>query len=214
MSVHVKICGITDAETANVAARFGARWLGFVFFEASPRDLTLQEAVKMRSKLPKGVERVGLFVDAPFSRVEAAVDALDLDYVQLHGFEYPSDAKRIRDELGVSVIKAYGIREESDLNQAEQFHDVTHLSLYDAKPPRGATRPGGNAISFPWEIMKSRELEKPWLLAGGLNPENVQEAIEASGALAVDVSSGVESELGVKSPEKIEAFLKAAKAAR
>ncbi|UTW55216.1 phosphoribosylanthranilate isomerase [Kordiimonas sp. SCSIO 12610] len=212
MSIHVKICGITDAETANIAAKAGARWLGFVFFEASPRDVSLQNAMKMRPRLPSSVERVGVFVDAPFSRIEAAVDALDLDYVQLHGLEYPSDAKRIRDQLGVSVIKAYGIREENDLDQAAQFDDVTDLSLYDAKPPRGAKLPGGNAISFPWRIMQTRSISKPWLLAGGLTSVNLQEAIEASGAAAVDISSGVESAPGVKSHEKIQEFLNAAKA--
>jgi phosphoribosylanthranilate isomerase len=212
MSVHVKICGITDAETATVAAKAGARWLGFVFFEASPRDISIQDAEILRPQLPSSVERVGVFVDAPFSRIEAAIEALDLDYVQLHGLEYPSDAKRIRDQLGVSVIKAYGIREEVDLDQSEDFKSVSDLSLYDAKPPRGAKLPGGNAISFPWQIMKSRAIEKPWLLAGGLTSENVAEAVQASGALAVDVSSGVESAPGVKSHEKIQEFLRAAKA--
>lgn len=212
MSIHVKICGITDAETANVAAKAGARWLGFVFFEASPRDISIQDAIALRPQLPSSVERVGVFVDAPFSRIEAAVDALDLDYVQLHGLEYPSDAERVREELGVSVIKAYGIREENDLNQIDDFEKVTDLSLFDAKPPRGAKLPGGNAISFPWQIMQTRELEKPWLLAGGLTSENLAEAIKASGAVAVDVSSGVESAPGIKSHEKIQEFLYAAKA--
>ncbi len=212
MSVHVKICGITDAETANIAAKAGARWLGFVFFEASPRDITMQDAMKLRPQLPSSVERVGVFVDAPFSRIEAAVDALDLDYVQLHGLEYPSEAQRIRDELGVSVIKAYGIREENDLGYTEDFDKVTDLSLFDAKPPRGAKLPGGNAISFPWQIMQTRPIEKPWLLAGGLTSENLQEAVKSSGALAVDVSSGVESAPGVKSHEKIQEFLRTAKA--
>lgn len=214
MTVSTKICGITTARHANLAASFGARWLGFVFFERSPRNLTLEAAAKLRPLLPKRGERVGVFVDAQHDFIEAAVDALDLDWVQLHGNEYPHEAQIIRDQLGVSVIKALGVSSKEDLKQAEMFAPHVDAILFDAKPPKDAVLPGGNAVSFPWHILAGEKLPYPWLLAGGLTAENLPRAVAESNAHAVDISSGVESAPGQKSSEKIEAFLRAAKAVR
>lgn len=214
MAVSVKICGITSATHANLAAFYGARWTGFVFFDKSPRNLTLLEANRMRRHLPSSTERVGLFVNAPHDFIEDAVDALDLDWVQLHGDEYPNEAQLLKNRLGVSIIKAIGVETEADLDKADMFLPYVDAILFDAKPPKGSNRPGGNAVSFPWNILAGKKLPYPWMLAGGLTPENVPEAVRESGAHALDVSSGVEDAPGKKSGEKIEAFLRAAKAVR
>ncbi|MCJ9428323.1 phosphoribosylanthranilate isomerase [Kordiimonas marina] len=214
MSVRVKVCGIRDAVHANLAAFYGARWLGFVFFDRSPRHLTLGEARALRPHLPRSTERVGVFVNEDHDMIEAAVDALDLDWVQLHGDETPEDVIALKDDFGVSVIKAFGVRDAADIKAAKAFAPYVDAFLFDAKPPEGATLPGGNAVSFPWELMQGQTLGRPWLLAGGLTAENLPEAVKASGAIAVDVSSGVESAPGQKSSDKIEAFLRAAKAVR
>ncbi|WP_262692112.1 phosphoribosylanthranilate isomerase [Kordiimonas aestuarii] len=214
MAVHTKICGLSTAEHANLAAFYGARWLGFIFYEPSPRNVTLQAAFTMRRHLPKRAERVGVFVNANHNFIEAAVDALDLDWVQLHGDEYPHEVSELKNRLGVSVIKAVGVSERADLAQADAFASHADAILFDAKPPKGATLPGGNAVSFPWHILADQKLSYPWLLAGGLTAENLPAAIAESGAHAVDVSSGVEDTPGQKSGEKIEAFLRAAKAVR
>ncbi|MFC4348786.1 phosphoribosylanthranilate isomerase [Kordiimonas lipolytica] len=214
MSVSVKICGITKPEHANLAAFYGARWLGFVFFDKSPRNLTLKDAAAMRRQLPSSTERVGLFVNADHDFIEDACDALDLDWVQLHGDEYPNEALILKNRLGVSIIKAIGVSTAEDIDQADMFAPHVDAILFDAKPPKGSDRPGGNAHSFPWNLLSGRDLPYPWLLAGGLTPENVRQAVQESGAHAVDVSSGVEDAPGKKSGEKIEAFLSAAKAVR
>ncbi|NVJ70157.1 MAG: phosphoribosylanthranilate isomerase [Alphaproteobacteria bacterium] len=214
MPVSVKICGITSPEHANVAAFYGARWLGFVFFDKSPRNLTLEQAAAMRRHLPRSTERVGLFVNASHDFIEDATDALDLDWLQLHGNETPQEALILKNRLGVSIIKAIGVSTEEDIAKADDFIGHADAMLFDAKPPKGADRPGGNAISFPWNLLAGKQLPYPWLLAGGLTPENVKTAVQQSGAHALDVSSGVESAPGVKSGEKIEAFLSAAKAVR
>lgn len=214
MPVSVKICGITKPEHANLAAFYGARWLGFVFFKKSPRNLSLRDATAMRRMLPSSTERVGLFVNADHDFIEDAVDALDLDWIQLHGDEYPHEAQLLKNRLGISIIKAIGVSEAADIDKADLFTPHADAILFDAKPPQGADRPGGNATSFPWNLLAGKKLPYPWMLAGGLTPENLQQAVQESGAHALDVSSGVEDAPGKKSGEKIEAFLRAAKAVR
>jgi phosphoribosylanthranilate isomerase len=214
MPVSTKVCGITTAEHANAAAFYGARWLGFIFFEASPRHLGLRQAAELRPRLPGSTERVGVFVNAAHDYIEDACDALDLDWVQLHGDEYPDEAQILKRRLGVSIIKAVSVGTREDVQKAEVFAPHVDAVLFDAKPPKGSVLPGGNAVSFPWDIMKGQSLGFPWLLAGGLTAANLQEAVTQSGARAVDVSSGVETAPGKKSGEKIEAFLRAAKAVR
>lgn len=211
MTPKVKICGITDASHAHAAAMHGAKWLGFVFFPPSPRNLTLEAARKLAQQLPAGPKRVGVFANAPDDLLEGAVAALSLDVVQLHGSETPEDAARIKDKLGVCVIKALGVSNEEDLAKAEPFARVVDRILFDAKPPEGAALPGGNALSFPWHMLKGKNLPYKWMLAGGLNADNVAEAVAASGAAALDVSSGVETAPGKKSSAAIQHFLRAVK---
>jgi len=214
MPIDVKICGISEAAHAHAAAMYGARWLGFVFFPKSPRNLTVEAARKLAQQLPAGPKRVGVFVDAPDALLESATTALSLNAVQLHGHETPEDAARIKGMLGVRIIKAVTVSTEADLEKAEPYIPNVDRILFDAKPPEGAVLPGGNAVSFPWHILAGKKLPYKWMLAGGLTPENVREAITQSRAGALDVSSGVETAPGKKSSVLIQAFLSAAKAAK
>ncbi|MCK0069239.1 phosphoribosylanthranilate isomerase [Kordiimonas laminariae] len=213
MTADVKICGITEAEHAKTAAHAGARWLGFVFFEKSPRNLTIEAARSLGPKLPSGPKKVGVFVNASDELLGQAINALSLDVVQLHGSETPEDAKRIKEKFGVRIIKAFGVSTLEDLKKADPFTGIADRILFDAKPPKGAVLPGGNAVSFPWNILKGQELPYRWMLAGGLSAENAQQAIEESDAQALDISSGVENSPGKKSNVMIEAFLQAVKSA-
>ena len=199
---------------AHAAAMHGAKWLGFVFFPKSPRNLTIEAARKLAQQLPTGPKRVGVFVDASDDQLKAAVEVLSLDAVQLHGGETPEDAARIKAMLGVRIIKAIAVNSEADLQKADAFAPIVDRILFDAKPPKDAVLPGGNAVSFPWHILKGKKLPYKWMLAGGLTANNAAEAIAASGATALDISSGVETAPGKKSSALIQAFLIAVKAVK
>jgi len=214
MPVDVKICGITDAMHAHAAAMHDAKWLGFVFFPPSPRNLKITEAYKLAQALPEGPKRVGVFVDADDELLKSAVQTLSLDAVQLHGNETPEDAARIKAVLGVRIIKAISVSDETDLAKADAYADIVDRILFDAKPPKDALLPGGNAVAFPWHILKGKKLPYKWMLAGGLTAKNVVQAIKESGATALDVSSGVEIEPGKKASYLIQAFLSAVKTAK
>jgi len=211
MAVDVKICGISDAMHAHAAAMHGATWLGFIFFPPSPRNLTLEAARKLAQQLPIAPKRVGVFVDASDGLLKDAVEALSLDVVQLHGSETPTDAARIKKLLGVRIIKAVGVSTEDDIALADPFLPHVDRILFDAKPPKGAELPGGNAVSFPWHILGAKNLPYKWMLAGGLNAGNVADAVSASGATALDISSGVEASPGKKSSSAIQSFLQTVK---
>lgn len=210
-----KICGLTDGDAVDAAIEAGADMLGFVFFEKSPRNVSPEEVAELLDPVPPEVreelEIVGLFVDPTDADIDAVFRHVRLDIVQLHGSESPERVEEVRQEFAVEVIKAIGVSSPEDLKAAEPFVGVADYLLFDAKPPAGADRPGGNAQAFPWEIMKAWKADGPWLLAGGLTADNVAQAIKAAGAPGVDVSSGVEAAPGQKDPVKIEAFLKAVK---
>lgn len=211
MTIDVKVCGVSDAMHAHAAAMHGATWLGFIFFPPSPRNLTLDAARKLAQQLPKGPKRVGVFVNASDELLKDAVTAMSLDVVQLHGDETPSDVARIKKMLGVRVIKAIGVSTEDDLAKADPYLPHVDRVLFDAKPPKGAVLPGGNATSFPWHILKDKKLPYKWMLAGGLNADNVADAVAASEASSLDISSGVEFAPGKKSSAAIQHFLRAVK---
>lgn len=214
MSVNVKICGLSTPETVAAASEAGAAYLGFMFFDPSPRNLTIDAAKQLALSVPAGPERVGVFVNASDTLIASAIEALDLTWLQLHGKETPEEIERIKSLTGKKVMKAIGVAEPTDLVSAKPYFEVADAMLFDAKPPKGSVLPGGNAVSFQWDLMQGAELPETWMLAGGLTPHNLIDAVKLSQACILDVSSGVESAPGVKSKSLIEAFLQAAKAAR
>lgn len=207
---QVKICGLRDPAHVAEAAAAGARYLGFVFFPRSPRAVTPAEAAALAADVPPGVARVGLFVDPDDALLDAVLAQVPLDMIQLHGRESPDRVAEVRAATGLPVMKAVGIAGPEDLPALTHYGLVADMLLVDAKPQPGAALPGGNGLAFDWQLLRGRRLLRPWLLAGGLTPLNVAQAIRLTGALGVDVSSGVESAPGVKDSGLIRAFLAAA----
>jgi len=212
MSIEVKICGLTDAAAVKAAVEGGAAMCGFVFFQASPRNLTPKEAAELTKGVPEGVIRVGLTVDADDALLAEIASVAKVDMVQLHGAETPARTNEVRERFGLPVIKVLAVQGPDDLVAAKAYQGVADRLMFDAKPPKDASRPGGNARAFDWRVLKNQTFALPWLLAGGLTAENLAEAVKTSGAVAVDVSSGVEDAPGVKNVDKIRAFLAAAAA--
>jgi len=217
MRVLVKICGLADAAGVDAAVEAGADMLGFVFYPPSPRAVTPAAAAALSARHPGGPLRVGLFVDADDATLRAALAAVPLDLLQLHGSEPPDRVQEIRRRFGLPVMKAVGIATRSEVAEAiAAFGLACDRLLFDAKPPPEGTPgalPGGNAAAFDWSVLRGASVPVPWLLAGGLTPANVARAIAVSGAPGVDVSSGVERTRGVKDPALIRAFVAAARAA-
>ena len=211
MPIEVKICGINDEDSMDAAIEAGADYVGLVFYPPSPRAVTADLAAELVEFAPGDVSKVGLFVDPDDATLDRVLTRVRLDLLQLHGNETPERIEAIRLEYGLPVMKVISVACADDLAAAEPFLAVTDRLLFDAKPPKGALLPGGNAVSFDWTILAGRKWGVPWMLAGGLTPANVAEAVRISGALAVDVSSGVESAPGVKDAAKIRAFIKAAR---
>lgn len=207
MIPRVKICGLNSPAAFDAAVAAGANWVGFVFFPASPRHVTPAQAAALSARAPGGPLRVGLFVDPTEAEIEAALAALPLDILQLHSVT-PARAAGLRARFGRPVWRAIGISGPGDLPGASEGADGL---LLDAKAPAGAPLPGGNARSFDWAAIRGWRAPGFWLLAGGLRPKNVAAAVAATGAAAVDVSSGVESARGVKDPALIRAFVTAAR---
>ncbi|MGK7866998.1 phosphoribosylanthranilate isomerase [Falsiroseomonas sp. E2-1-a20] len=213
----VKICGISDAAGLRAAAEAGADMVGLVFFPPSPRAVTPAQAGAVSATVPAaglgGPRRVGLFVDASDELIAAVLAAVPLDVLQLHGEETPERCAEVRQKFGRPVMKALGIASAADFAAVDRYAPVVDHFLLDAKAPPGAPLPGGNAAPFDWTLTAGRAIPRPWLLAGGLTPGNVAQAIAASGAPGVDVSSGVEVSRGVKDASRIAAFVAAAKPA-
>ena len=204
--VRTKICGLRSASDVLAVAEAGAAYVGLVFFERSPRNLTIDAARAMALEAPVGLAKVALLVDPDDAALDAVTAAVPLDMLQLHGTETPERVAAIRERTGLPVMKAVGLRDVSDLAALDAHATVADQLLVDAKPPEGAALPGGNGVGFDWRLIAGRDWSVPWMLAGGLTPENVAEAIRLTGARQVDVSSGVETALGVKDPERIAAF--------
>lgn len=210
--VQVKICGLRSPADLAAVAEAGARYAGFVFFKKSPRHLTLEAARALAAEAPLGLAKVALVVNADDAALDALTETVPLDILQLHGGETPERVTEIRARYGLPVMKAVGIADAEDLPALAEYEAVADQILVDAKPPRNATLPGGNGVSFDWRLIAGRSWRKPWMLAGGLNPDNVAEAIRLTGAPQVDVSSGVESAPGLKDPARIAGFVAAAQA--
>ena len=208
--IRVKICGLRTPADVTAVARAGAAYAGFVFFAKSPRNVTLPEARLAALAAPPGLAKVALTVDADDATLDAIVEAVPLDMLQLHGHESPDRVAQVRARYRLPVMKAIGLADESDLPAIFAFSTVADQILIDAKPPRGADLPGGNGLAFDWRLLEGRRWLRPWILAGGLTAENVAEAVRLTGARQVDVSSGVESAPGVKDAARIAAFVAAA----
>ncbi len=211
--MHVKICGLKTPESVAVAVDAGASYLGFVFFPKSPRHLTYRQAAELATTVPEGVVKVALTVNAEDAALAKMLGEVSIDMLQLHGSETPKRVAYIKDRFGLPVMKAIGVADASDLPQLVEYALVADQLLVDAKPPKDSPLPGGNALAFDWRLIADMKWPIPWMLAGGLTPDNVAEAVRLTGATMVDVSSGVESAPGVKDLDKIAAFVKAAKGA-
>lgn len=211
MSIDVKICGLREAAAVEAAVRGGARFVGFVFFPPSPRSLEPAAARSLGETVPPDVTKVGLVVDADDATLDPVVNLAGVDMLQLHGRESPERAAKVRERFGLPVMKAVAIGDAADLAQARAYEEVVDYLMFDARPPKDATRPGGNARAFDWSLLAGQRWAVPWFLAGGLTADNLAEAVQATDARLVDTSSGVEDRPGAKNTAKIEAFLAAAK---
>jgi phosphoribosylanthranilate isomerase len=215
MAVRFKICGINSETAMQAAIEARADFVGLMFYPPSPRYLGVADAARLAAMVPKGMQRVGVFVDAPENVIEETLDDVGLDILQLHGSESPEAAAAIRARFGLPVIRAVKLATPDDLAVAKAQEAVADMLLFDAKPPPEMTGalPGGNAISFDWRMLAGYRGAKPWMLSGGLTAANLAQAVAITGAEMVDVSSGVESRPGVKEPALIAAFAAAARAA-
>ena len=209
MTVRVKICGLSTAETDAAAVDAGAAYLGYVFFERSPRNVSFKTARALALDVPDGVAKVALTVDADDAMLEALTGTVPLDMIQLHGSESPARVAEVKALTGLPVMKAVGVAGADDVTRIAEFEGVADQVLVDTKPPKGVDRPGGNATTFDWSLIAGRRWSTPWMLAGGLTTENIAQAVAATGARQVDLSSAVESAPGVKDPDLIRAFMAA-----
>jgi len=211
MTVRVKICGLTRATDVAAAVEAGAAYLGFNFFPKSPRYITLPAAAALALNVPEGVAKVALSVDADDAFLDALTAAVPLDMLQLHGRETAARVSHVKARYGLPVMKVVGVASADDLPLLEIYGRVADQLLVDAKPPPDADRPGGNALAFDWNLIAGRRWPVPWMLAGGLTPDNVAQAIVLTGARQVDVASGVECAPGLKDVGLIRRFIRAAK---
>lgn len=211
MTVRAKICGINDAPAMRAAIAAGADFVGLVFYPPSPRAVDPEQAARLAALVPDGVVKVGLFVDPEDSLIDSVLARVALDMLQLHGSETPARCAALRDRTGLPVMKAIKVADARDIDTAQDYLGSVDWLMFDAKAPDNMENalPGGNALSFDWDLLAGREWPVPWMLAGGINPDNVAQALAASRARVVDVSSGVESVPGRKDPSRIRAFLEA-----
>ncbi|WP_119303549.1 phosphoribosylanthranilate isomerase [Dongia deserti] len=213
MTVSAKICGLKTPKTVAAAVAGGASLVGFNFYAKSPRSVDPATVKRLAADVPTTVRTVGVIVDENDARIAEILGACELDLLQLHGHETPERVAQIRARFGKQVIKAIPVSDAADLERAAAYEDVADYLMFDAKPPKSMANalPGGNALSFDWTLLAGRRLQRPWLLAGGLTPDNLIEAVRISGAPMVDVSSGVEDRPGEKNISKIKAFLDASR---
>ncbi|KZL20063.1 N-(5'-phosphoribosyl)anthranilate isomerase [Pseudovibrio axinellae] len=206
-SATIKICGISTKETADTVINQQTDMIGFVFFSKSPRNVSIQQAKELAEHVRGKAQIVALTVNMDDAGLREVIDNVAPDILQLHGNESPERCAEIRKTFGIPVMKAFGISCAEDLETVHAYVPFVDRLLFDAKPPKSSDIPGGNGVSFDWKLLQGLELGKPIMLSGGLGPENVREALAISGVHAVDVSSGVERERGVKDIELIKAFV-------
>ena len=212
MTLLVKICGLSTPETLDTALEAGADMVGFMFFPASPRNVSLHAACELGGRVKGRGQKVAVTVDADDATLTNIVDMLQPDLLQLHGQETPARVGAIRQRFGVPVMKVLAIETRADLGAIALYAKIADRLMFDARAPREATRPGGLGKPFNWHLLDGLDPSIPFMLAAGLDAGNVAEALRVTRAPGVDVSSGVESAPGVKDPEKIRAFIRAARA--
>ena len=205
--MRVKICGLREPAAVEAAVAAGAAYIGFVFFPRSPRAVDPETARALAIAVPPGIAKVGLFVDPDDTTLDTVLDRVPLDIIQLHGHETPARVAEIKARHGLPVMKAIGVREASDLDAVDDFATVADQLLIDAKPPEGAVLPGGNGLAFDWQLLAGRSWPVPWLLAGGLTPQNAAEAAQRTGATQLDVSLRRRKRAGREGPRKGPRFL-------
>jgi phosphoribosylanthranilate isomerase len=213
MSMLIKICGLSTPDTLETAIDAGADFVGFVFFPASPRNVTLDQARVLGARVRRRAAVAALSVDADDAALAAIVAALRPDLLQLHGHETPERITAVKRRFGLPVMKALPVSVAADLAAADVYKTAADRLLFDARPPKDATRPGGLGRPFDWRLLARVDAATPYMLSGGLNPGNVAEAIAVARPAGVDVSSGVERAPGVKDADKIGAFVGAAREA-
>lgn len=213
MSLFVKICGLSTEATVRAAKDAGADCIGLVFFPKSPRNLSLDQGERLATVAHErpGLLVAALVVDADMALIDAIVERVSPDLLQLHGRETPERVNEIKARTGLQVMKAIGVRESADLAAITAYRDTADRILLDAKPPKGGDLPGGNGVAFDWSLLESLDLDRRFMLSGGLNAETVAMALDATGITAVDVSSGVETTPGVKDVRLIAEFVGAAR---
>src|SRR5712671_5217445 len=212
MSLIVKICGLSTPETLDVAVDAGADMVGFVFFPPSPRHLGLKTARDLGKHVRRRAVKVALTVDADDATLADIVEALQPDILQLHGRETVARLRDVKQKFGLQVMKALAVETAADLASLPFYAAVADRILFDARAPKQATRPGGLGAVFDWHVLENLDLKLPFMVSGGLNAGNVAEAARVTRAGGVDVSSGVESAPGIKDPDMIRAFIRAARA--
>jgi phosphoribosylanthranilate isomerase len=214
MPLSIKICGLRTPQALDMALDSGADLVGFVFFAPSPRHLGLEAARTLGQRVQGRAGKVALTVDANDDTLLDIVAALKPDMLQLHGSESPDRVIAVRTRFGLPVMKALPVAERKDLSQTRQYAQVVDRLIFDARAPKDATRPGGLGKAFDWTLLKDLNVGMPFMLSGGLDTGNVAEALRITRAPGVDVSSGVERAPGEKDPEKIQAFIRAARLAQ
>ncbi len=209
MKTEVKICGLKTAEAVDTAVALGASHTGFIFFPKSPRNIEPDDAGRLAERIRGKAKIVAVTVDADSDMLDEIVSALSPDMLQLHGNESPERVLTVKAVYGLPVIKALSIRDADDLRRIEPFIGIADRFLFDAKPPKGSDLPGGNGVSFDWRLLDTLDDSVDYMLSGGLNADNIGEALALTGAKAVDTSSGVESAPGVKDLKRMEEFFDA-----
>ncbi len=213
MGVQTKICGISTPEAVTAALDGGAAFLGFMFFDKSPRNLAPDEAWRLAQPVRGKAKVVAVLVDPSDAEVDRIATILQPDFIQLHGAETPARARAVGERARAGIIKVLPVSEAADLAPGADFETVADHLMFDTKPAKNADRPGGSGQAFDWTLLAGRRFQRPWFLAGGLDPWNLADAVQQSGAPLLDVSSGVERGPGLKDPALIRAFLDAAKRA-
>lgn len=211
MTTLIKICGLTDSAALETAIEAGADLAGLVFFEPSPRNIELGHAADLADQARGRVRIVALSVNADDALLHAVADRIRPDFLQFHGSESPQRCVEVAERTGIGVIKAIGVSAGEDLARTEEYESVCAYVMLDAKAPKHANRPGGLGEPFDWSMLADYNPGRDWFLAGGLDPENVEQALAVSDAPGVDVSSGVELKTGVKDPDLIRRFIDAAR---